>query len=185
MKTLTLGQFKTPEEYLKEIRKTRTVSSYAESVIRRVPVSKEKKKIEVALLTFTDLGLSGIKTTQEIKDAAQKLGYGLPDAEVALALALQEQSIGDWWITLHDPIKDSVGVPFVLYADRDDDGSWVDTFWARPGYQWYDNGAFAFLVPASTSSSNSQHSLETQSLKLRIEKIEKTLKSITEILSTL
>ena len=43
----------------------------------------------------------------------------------------------------------SDGDPNVLYANRNDDGRWVNANWDNPGNQWNTNGAFAFLVPAS------------------------------------
>ncbi len=61
----------------------------------------------------------------------------------------QMEEMGFYYIAApHDPIKDSDGVPGVLSASRSDDGSWVDAIWGRPDYQWSDDGAFAFLVPA-------------------------------------
>lgn len=155
--TLKLGQYKDAAAYLKAIKKTRQVSSWAESLITQVPVGK-KRTVEVALLTFFDLGVTGYPTTQQIKDAAAAKGYGVPDVEIALALALKEQEIGDWWITLHDPIKDSGGGPSVLSAYRRDEGRWVDAYWVDPGNDWSVEGAFAFVVPASTSSSEPKDS---------------------------
>src|SRR3989344_1036022 len=43
----------------------------------------------------------------------------------------------------------SDGNPNVLYANRDNDGQWGNTNWDKPDNQWDDNGAFAFLVPAT------------------------------------
>ena len=37
----------------------------------------------------------------------------------------------------------------VLNANRNDDGRRVDADYVKPGNQWYDGGAFAFLVPAT------------------------------------
>jgi hypothetical protein len=43
--------------------------------------------------------------------------------------------------------------PNVLYANRNDEGRWVNANWDNPGNQWNTNGAFAFLVPATLSVS--------------------------------
>ena len=43
----------------------------------------------------------------------------------------------------------SDGNPNVLNSNRNDDGSWVNTNWDKPDNQWNDNGACAFLVPAT------------------------------------
>lgn len=168
--TVTLGVFKTQKEYLKEIKKIRSVSQYAESLVTQVPLSKQKVEIDVTLLTFSDMNLSGTKTSGEIKKAAQKLGYGLPDAEIALALALNTDN--DYWVTLHKPIKDSDGNPRVLYSGRDGGGRWLGAVWGEPGNQWHGVGAFAFPVPASASSLVAKPSLDTLSLETRVKKLE-------------
>ncbi len=43
----------------------------------------------------------------------------------------------------------SDGNPNVLNANRNDDGRWVNANWDKPGNKWNDNGASAFLVPAT------------------------------------
>ena len=45
----------------------------------------------------------------------------------------------------------SDGDPNVLNANRNDDGQWLNANWDHPDNQWNDNGAFAFLVPATHS----------------------------------
>lgn len=154
MKTykLTLGT-KTNAQYLKALKKLGSVSRWAEDIIGKVEVSKNEQKVEIALLTFADLGITGsYATTQAIRDAAIKRGYELPPAEIALALFQEDIGVGDYWPVLHEPILDSVGDSGVLNADRDGDGRWVDTCWGKPGNNWFTNGAFAFVVPASKPS---------------------------------
>lgn len=43
----------------------------------------------------------------------------------------------------------SDGNPNVLNANRDDDDRWLNANWDHPDNHWNDNGAFAFLVPAT------------------------------------
>ena len=43
----------------------------------------------------------------------------------------------------------SDGNPNVLTANRNDDGHWLNANWDNPDNQWNDDGAFAFLVPAT------------------------------------
>lgn len=60
------------------------------------------------------------------------------------------EEMGFWYIaTLHDPITDSDGAPFVLLAGRGGDGRWLGAGFVHPDGRWGDHGAFAFLVPAS------------------------------------
>lgn len=180
MKTLkiTLGAYPTTAKYLAAIKKENSVSSWAEEIIKKVPLANKKQEVEIALLSFADLGLSGIQTTQQIKDAAVAKGYGLPDAEIALALALEEKKEDDWWITLHSPIAGADGDPGVLDSDRDDDGRWVGTYWGGPDGQWRGIGAFAFPVVASTRDSGTEVSSDSLSLEARKAEIEKVLHEV-------
>ena len=57
-----------------------------------------------------------------------------------------------WWYGWRFAYSD--GDPNVLYANHDEDSSWVNTNWDKPDNQWNDNGAFAFLVPATLFISN-------------------------------
>ncbi len=43
----------------------------------------------------------------------------------------------------------SDGDPNVLNANRNDEGRWLNANWDKPDNQWNDNGALAFLVPAT------------------------------------
>lgn len=43
----------------------------------------------------------------------------------------------------------SDGNPNVLNANRNDDGQCVNANWDNPDNQWNDNGAFAFVIPAT------------------------------------
>lgn len=154
MKTikLTLGT-KTNAQYLKAFKKLGSVSAYAEDIIGKVEISKKKQDVKIILLTFEGLGITkSWVTTQEIKDAAIKRGYGIPPAEIALALFQEYMEIGDYWKVLHDSIPDSDGDPRVLCAHRDDGGRWVHTRWGIPGLRWSTYGAFAFLASASQHS---------------------------------
>lgn len=175
---LTLGT-KTNVQYLKSLKKLGTVYPYAEEIIGKVRVSKKKQEVEIALLTFDDLGLTGSwETTQAIKDAAVKRGYALPLAEIALVLFQENMELGDYWRVLHEPIMDSGGDPRVLRADRGDGGRWVRAGWGEPGDDWSTYGAFAFVVPANQPSSLESSALPSDSLDLevRVARIEAVLK---------
>ncbi len=49
------------------------------------------------------------------------------------------------------------GNPNVLELNRNDDGRNVDAYSDNPDNQWNDNGAFAFLVPATNEISNTPY----------------------------
>lgn len=170
--TLTLGKFKTSAAYLKEIEKTRSVSTYARKIAEKVEIGK-KQQVDVALLSFADLDITkSYATTQDIRDAAAKLGYLTPTAEVGLALAFKEQEVGEWWITLHEPIADSDCSPYVLFARRGGDGRWVGAAWGNPGGQWDAGDLFAFVVPASKRSALKPSALALEPFELRVKNLE-------------
>lgn len=108
--------------------------------------------------------IEGFKTTKQIRGEAKKLGYETPNAELACLIREnisddEIRKMGLWYIvTMHEPIKDSVGAPLVLGSDRDDDGRWLSARYGGPGVKWRDSGGFAFVVSQSTQSFDTQNS---------------------------
>ncbi len=76
-----------------------------------------------------------------------------PNAEVSCIIRdyLTDEEIkmlGLWYVVgMHDPIEDSDGDPYLLGADRYDDGRYLGACCDYPDTQWYDGGGFAFSVP--------------------------------------
>lgn len=161
------------------------VSEYAKSILLSPEFDEavHSKGIEytVGIVPQTELGLGKYVSTAEIKSYAKSKGWLMPTLEIALLVreALSDEDIealGVWYVAaLHEPIKDSGGGPSVLGARRDDGGRWLYAFWGNPVGQWRTDGAFAFLVPASTSGSEAQPSSETLDLAARVAKIEAIL----------
>ncbi len=95
------------------------------------------------------------RTTAELRKYAASFGYQKPLAGIVPRLreAVSDEmmeKMGFWYIAaLHDPITDSGGNPLVLSAGRYGDGRRVGAFFGNPDFEWGDDGAFAFLVPAS------------------------------------
>ncbi len=98
------------------------------------------------------------RTTAELRKYAAGFGYEQPLAGVVPRIREtvsdeMMEEMGFWYIAaLHDPITDSGGDQRVLHANRGnrrDGGQWVGARWDCPDHQWYDYGAFAFVVPAS------------------------------------
>lgn len=95
------------------------------------------------------------RTTAELRKYAAGFGYAQPLAGIVprireIVSDKMMEEMGFWYIAaLHDPITDSVGRPRVLIADRDGVGQCVLANWGRPDNRWFDDGAFAFVIPAS------------------------------------
>jgi len=90
------------------------------------------------------------------KRGMEKYGYGKPQGGLiprireSVSDKQMEEMDGAWYIAgLHDPIEDSDGDPYVLYAFRYDGGRRLYAYWDVPGDQWDGHGLFAFPVLAS------------------------------------
>ncbi len=128
------------------------LSEFAKSVLRS-PDFKPTKGVttEIAILKgilFEDRD----RTTSNIRDLATQRKLTTPNAEVA---CLIRENFSDedieamgliWIVTMHEPIKDSGGDPFLLYAYRDGDGRWLGACYDRPGNGWVRGHGFAFVV---------------------------------------
>ncbi|HEY4511347.1 MAG TPA: hypothetical protein VJH55_00715 [Candidatus Paceibacterota bacterium] len=100
--------------------------------------------------------------TKTIRKDAEVRGWKTPHWEVGplirdLLTDAELEELGLWYIVaMHDAINDSDGDPSVLCAGRDDDGRCLDAFYGGPGFSWYGNGGFAFVLPQEPSTSVSQ-----------------------------
>src|SRR3989344_310817 len=80
------------------------------------------------------------RVTSHLREVAASRGYATPHPEVACLLRekLSDQELeamGLWWlVTMHKPINDSDGSPYLLSAHRDGDGRWLDAYCDRPGF---------------------------------------------------
>lgn len=97
------------------------------------------------------------RVTKKIRAHAADKGWKAPHWEVACLIRdtftdEQLEKMGLWWIvTMHEPITDAVGDPFLLYSIRDGDGPWLFADYDRPDDGWLDGGGFAFVVPQVSS----------------------------------
>ncbi len=91
------------------------------------------------------------RTVRNIRAEADKRGFTKPNPEVACLLRdkysnAELEAMGLWYIvTMHEPIKDSVGDPDLLNVDRDDD-SWLDADCGEPDNRFHDESGFAFAI---------------------------------------
>lgn len=183
MKTITVKTLGlTGPQWIERLEKNKyRIGSYAKEILNSPDFKpcESGEQIEIAFISVKDMDKS-LATTQEIKAYAKSKGYGNAYPEIALlvreAISDEEmEKMGFWYIaSLHDPIKDSDGLPSVLRAYRSDGGRWVDACWDFPDDQWNTSGAFAFPVLASSPKTSDMrtNALDIQSLALRIEALE-------------
>ena len=111
---------------------------------------------KIALMPTKEIEVAAERTTENLRNRglqlyrySKPLGGGIPRIRERVS-DKQMEEMGLWYIAApHDPIEDSDGDPDVLRASRHGDGRWVGARIDRPGSHWRDDGAFAFVVPAS------------------------------------
>lgn len=92
------------------------------------------------------------RITKKIRTEAANRKLEAPNAEIACLIREQftDEEIKamdlTWIVAMHEPIKDSDGDPYLLDADRDDDGRWLSTCYDGPGSRWDRESGFAFAV---------------------------------------
>lgn len=182
----------TGKEWLERLEKGGyKVSEYAQDIIlsKEFNASRAKKgaELNIAIVPHREI-FDSYETTQKIRDWGAEKGYVAPTPEVALlvreAFSNEEiEALGFWYIvTLHDPITDRDGGPRVLRARRHGGGRWLGACWDRPDGRWDAGGASVLSVPASIQSSETANSSDPLNLELRVEKLEKVIDGMREVL---
>jgi len=150
----------TGEDWIKRLKSNGfRVGDYAKQVLRS-PDFKPTNGVttDVAVLKgmlFED----NDRITKKIRAEADKRKLGMPEPELACLIRekftdKEIEVMGLWYIVaMHEPINDSDGDPFLLYADRDGVGRWLDACRGGPDDRWYRVNGFAFAV----SQVSSQH----------------------------
>ena len=146
--TIEIGG-KTAKQLLSELKQAGIkISGYAKSMLlsRDFVTSKNTEAATLIRLTVADLGFTRSATTDQIYERAQKLGLELCPAETAphYRLKYQNQPMDEWVYMGMKQIADSDGRPSVFRLERDGDGVWLHSIWARPGSEWSPGGEFVF-----------------------------------------
>ena len=142
----------TGEEWIKRLEgKGFRIGDYAKSMLRSKDFKPTKGvTYEIAVLKgmlFED----NERITSKIRAEADKRKLTKPNAEVACLIRemfsdKELEAMGLWWIVaMHEPIKDSDGDPYLLLADRNDDGRWLHAFYDYPVGRWGRGDGFAFV----------------------------------------
>jgi len=115
------------------------------------------EQYKIALMPTREIGRDSDRTTDALrKRGIEMYGYEKPLAGIVPRIRefvsdKQMEEMGFWYIAApHDTIKDSYGDPSVLGAHRGDGGPWLSADFGHPDNRWFDLGAFAFVVPASS-----------------------------------
>ena len=128
------------------------VGAYAKQVLRSLDFKPTNGvTIEAAVLKGTFFK-DNDRITRKIRAEADKRKWAKPNAEVACLIRekFTDEEIearGLWWIiTMHEPIKDSDGDPYLLNALRSGVGRWLSACRDRSGEGWLRADGFAFAV---------------------------------------
>lgn len=128
------------------------VGDYAKGLLRSddfKPTSGVKTEIAVLKgMLFED----NDRITSKIRAKADQRKLAKPNAEVACLIRemftdKDIEAMGLWGIVaMHEPIKDSGGVPVLLFAFRFVGGRWLRACRVGPDYGWLRVSGFAFAV---------------------------------------
>jgi len=143
----------TGEEWINRLEsKGFRLSDYAKSVLRSPDFQPtDGVTYEIAVLKgmlFEDSN----RVTKKIRAEAKGRGFTTPNAEVACLIREkfsdeEIEAMGLWWIiTMHEPIEDSDGSPYLLSVRRRDDGRWLGAYYDFPAHRWRRGDGFAFAV---------------------------------------
>ena len=149
----------TGEEWIPRLEgKSFRVGDYAKSVLRSKDFKPTNGIIyEIAVLKG-ELFNDSDRITKTIRKEAKNRKLFAPNAEVACLIRekfsdKELEVMGLYWIVvMHEPIKDSDGDPFLLYANRYGHGSWLSTSFGIPDDKWDRGSGFAFVVSQVSSS---------------------------------
>lgn len=110
-------------------------------------VATEETKVDLVVVSVSELGFKDGATRREIYSRAVKLGLKLCPPEVAPQLRLQyrDQPRGEWFLIGMEPITNSSGDLSVFGVGHDDDGFWLIGRGGRPDGFWGGGGRWVFL----------------------------------------
>lgn len=134
------------------------VGDYAKSVLRSKNFEPTNGIIyEMAVLKGELFSVSD-RITKTIRKEAKNRKLSTPNAEVACLIrekfSNKELETMDlyWIVTMHEPIKDSVGDPLLLSASRHGCVSWLNADYVDPDDKWNRGRGFAFVVRQVSNS---------------------------------
>ncbi len=112
---------------------------------RAFTTSKTDMEVDLVSATVSELGFGNGATRENIYKRALELGLKLCPSEVGpqLRLQYQDQPLSEWLLIAMEPISASDGYLKVFSVARDDDGSWLLSYYAYPDRVW--NGSYRWV----------------------------------------
>lgn len=156
-KTITLGRHRTPGGYRDALRANGVeISHWGDEILAKVECSPTERNVELVLATGGELGMTEVYTISELRKSAEALGLSVCPAEVGPALREQyaDQPTGAWALVLMDPVLDSDSNLKVFDVDRDSDGTYLNTYDANPGGQFFLGSRWVVCRPAASSQTS-------------------------------
>lgn len=134
-KTVTLGKFKSCENYLAAAEaKGHEIGTYAAQILPKIEWAQEEIDDELVLASGRDFGLVREPTFRELVAAAATFSLYPCVAEDGPATRDQylDQPVGQWYPMAMDPVADSDLDPKVFLVGRGSDGVSLRTNYVRP-----------------------------------------------------
>jgi len=141
----------TGEQWITRLEKAGKKISKEAKYILRSPDFKPTSGVTTEIVVLKGMLFSDDnRITANIRAEADKRGLTVLNAEAACLIRemFMDQDLADmglyWIVVMHEPINDSDGNPYLLYAFRYDDDSWLNTYYVNPGSRWFRGNGFAF-----------------------------------------
>lgn len=144
------GRLKSPEQALAELEQAMIKrSDYGEDMVKKTPFTGDPRDVDLVWLDGYDVGLTDVRITTERFERGMALGLVECDQEVGIyqRFADKDQPLNTWYYMVMDTITVRVGNPFVFRFERNVDGVWLDSKWARHGSCWYPEYQLVFALP--------------------------------------
>ena len=147
-RTVTIGTHKDKKSLRQAVLdEGHRISDWSEQVIKnkKFAVETAERKLELFAATVKEITGKDQASVSEIYARLNELGFGICPHETALQLRREykDQPMDEWRIVISEPLADSDGFLNVLRVVRGQDGSWVSSFFAHPGYVW--NGFYRLV----------------------------------------
>jgi len=178
MKTKTIqvtSNGKTGKEWIEYLEKNKyNIGDYAKELLLSDDFKPTKGvTYEIGIIKGDEFS-DNERNTANIRKEAKKRGWITPNAEVACLIREkftneELEKMGLWAIiTMHEPVKDSDGDPYLLHAYRSGGGLWLGAYYDDPDGRWIREYGFAFaLSQVSTLELDTQPYLDPLPLDLK------------------